>query len=336
MMSQLTVRRAPGLVTKDQARAMGPALTAVVSLWADATTDADSPRRLEYLKGKARCVGDFFEYSGKGPEAITELDVKAWQAHLESQDQTAATVYAKLSRVSSFYTWMLASDELGARIGRNPVNLARPKAPKPYQSAEALTDDEFNALLAAIPSKTLTGKRDRAMLFFYILTGHRRAEVCNLQWGNLKKDAGALLVRFKVKGGDYVTEEVNPICWDMLTEYLKTAGRLATMEKDTPLWVGHDRAGQARGALSSHSFAKNLKRYARLAGLDGIHVHQLRHTFGRMVAEDTGDYGAVQTAMGHKNLQTTKVYVPQISVKRDRYSAAIAARLWLGSNEGKE
>jgi site-specific recombinase XerD len=85
--------------------------------------------------------------------------------------------------------------------------------------------------------------------------------------------------------------------------------------------------GQATGALSSHSFAKNLKRYARDAGLDTIHVHQLRHTVARMVGEDSGDLTKVQKVLGHKNLNTTRVYLRQVATKKDTHSQAIRARL---------
>ncbi len=38
----------------------------------------------------------------------------------------------------------------------------------------------------------------------------------------------------------------------------------------------------------SIGFAQNLKGYARLAGIEQIHLHQLRHSFARMVAEESG------------------------------------------------
>lgn len=110
---------------------------------------------------------------------------------------------------------------------------------------------------------------------------------------------------------------------------LSGGGRLDTMTADSPLWVGHDRVGQAADALSSHSFSKNLKRYARLAEIGDIQVHQLRHTVARMVGEDSGDLGAVQQVMGHKNQATTRIYAKRIMVKQDKHSAVIAARLGL-------
>jgi len=119
----------------------------------------------------------------------------------------------------------MKDEQLAEMISHNPVTLARPKAPKAYNSAEALSDAELERLLAAVTRETLTGKRDYAMLLFYVLTGHRRAEVCRLTWGDLKLD-GALTVRFLNKGGDYQSEEVSPACWEALQAYLGAAGSI--------------------------------------------------------------------------------------------------------------
>jgi len=98
------------------------------------------------------------------------------------------------------------------------------------------------------------------------------------------------------------------------------------LAEDKPLWTRHDRAGKAGAMLSSHAFAKNLKRYAETAGLKGVHIHQTRHTFARIVAEDTGSMIETQDALGHRNLATTRVYVNRIAVKRDKHSRKITAR----------
>ena len=218
------------------------------------------------------------------------------------------------------------------------MKLARPNAPRAYEGSQALTDDELDALLGVVRTKANAGElvamRDYALLLFFVLTGHRREEVLRLTWGNLKRN-GVLMVRFLNKGGDYTSEEVNLACWDALVDYLRAAGRLDAMTKDTPLWTAHDRSGRSTGSpLSSHAFAKNLKAYAKAAGLGEIHVHRLRHTFARLVGEDEGDLTKVQHALGHKNLATTRVYLPRVTTKRDTFSAGIARRFGL-NGEGK-
>ena len=311
-------------------RPTSPALRNAVALWARAKTDTDSPRCHDLLRDKTRAVGQFLAFTGKHPGQVTPLDVATWSAHLEDRGLAAATIYHHLSQVSSWYGWAMDDDRLREVVKTNPVALARPKAPKPYHEAQALSDEALKRLLAVIPRDTLTGRRDYALVVWFLLTGHRRAEVCRLKWGNLAWEDGKLTVRFLVKGGDFVTEVVNPLCWETLITYLKAAGRLETMEADSPLWVGHDRAGQARGTLSSHAFAQNLKRYARAAGIEGrVHVHQLRHSFARILADEKGSLSAVQEALGHKALATTRVYVDRIRVKPDRHSRAVAERLGL-------
>lgn len=310
------------------ANANSAAIDSAITMWASSTT-GDGERRADLLRDKSRLVKDFFAFVRERPQDVTPSDVMEWLDELRDR-YAPATVYAAASRVSSFYKWLMKDDALRGVITHNPVDLARPQAAKAYESSQALSDDELAALLGVVKAKAeqreLVALRDYALLLFFILTGHRRVEVMRLTWGNLKKN-GVLSVRFLNKGGDYTTEEVNLACWDALVDYLRESGRLDSMAKDSPLWIAHDRSGLATGAaLSSHSFAKNLKAYALAAGLGELHVHQLRHTFARLVGEDEGDLTKVQHALGHKNLATTRVYLPKVTTKRDTFSAGIARR----------
>ena len=130
-----------------------------IALWADARTDPESARRRDLLRDKTKAVTDFFGYVGKHPAQVTPLDVKAWQAELESRSLSAATIYAQISRASSFYEWAMSDPDLCQEILRNPVHLARPKAPKAYQteSTQALSDEEVKALLAVVKAKADAG-----------------------------------------------------------------------------------------------------------------------------------------------------------------------------------
>lgn len=308
-------------------------------MWARARTDSDSERFLDMVRDKSNAVVDFFATTDTQPQTATAQHVEAWLEDMRGRGLANSTVYARSSFLSSFYDWLLSSDQLAAALPYgNVAAQVRPKPPKAYKGAKALTDEELQALLdlvryeAEVEGK-LTAKRDWALLLFFVMTGHRREEVVRLKWKDLKRTNGTVQVHFLTKGGDYVTEEVNSLCHDALLDYLRAAGRLDEMTQEEPLWRSHDRArrakGRKNGPLSSHSFARNLKRYARDVGLDHIHVHQLRHTVARMVGEDTGDLTRVQKVLGHKNLATTRVYLHQVETKKDTHSAAIRARLGL-------
>jgi site-specific recombinase XerC len=74
---------------------------------------------------------------------------------------------------------------------------------------------------------------------------------------------------------------------------------------------------------------KHPKSYARKAGPGDLHLHQSRHTYARWVGEGSGSLLEAQDALGHKNLATTKVYLQQVAVKKDKFSGRIGELLGL-------
>jgi site-specific recombinase XerD len=312
------------------------ALQNAIHLWAAATTDAESTCCADLLRSKRQAVSSFFAYARKHPGEITALDVQNWRGALEEKGFKAATVYARISRLSSFYSWLMRDPELGKFITTNPAQNARPKCPKPYQteSSKALDDEQMSALMRIVMERAATGdvvgKRDYALLLFFITTGMRRQEVIGLRGSDIELRKDELVLRCRVKGGDYVGRAVNEaLVREALLDYLRSCERMNVLGSNRPLWTRHDRAGRAGAPLSSHSFSKNLKGYALAAGIEKIHIHQTRHTFARMVAEETGSIIETQDALGHKNLATTRVYIGRIAVKRDKHSRQIAERLKL-------
>ncbi|MFL6213206.1 MAG: tyrosine-type recombinase/integrase [Blastocatellia bacterium] len=310
------------------------ALRNAIALWADATTDASSSRRADLLRDKQRAIADFFAFAEKHPAEVRPSDVKAWQAVLEAAGLKPATVYWKISRLSSFYTWAMAAPELQEVIRDNPVRLARPKAPKAYQtkSAKSLEDDQLQTLIETVRARAgsddIVGKRDYALLLFYVLTGMRRQEIISLRGTDIRLKPDSMVILAKIKGGDYVGRELRePRARQALMDYLEACGRAYALKTDSPIWTRHDRAGKPGEQLTSHAFVKNLQKYAKQAGIDHINLHQTRHTFARMVAEDTGSLTETMDALGHKNISTTRVYVQRIAIRKDKHSERITARL---------
>jgi len=276
-------------------RSVSPALMNAVTLWADATTDATSARRQDLLRDKKQAVASFFDFIGKHPADVSPLDIKDWQAALEASGLKASTVYWKISRISSFYTWAMEAPELRETIKSNPALLARPKPPKAYQSesAKSLDDEQLRDLIESVSKRAdsgdIVGKRDYAILLFYALTGMRRQEIISLRGTDIRFKDDSIIILAKTKGGDYVGREMREqLVRDALVDYLQGCNRMHALKTDSPLWTRHDLAGRPGEQLTSHGFVKNLKQYAVEAGLGAIHLHQTRHTFARMVAEDTG------------------------------------------------
>ncbi|HEX8500012.1 MAG TPA: tyrosine-type recombinase/integrase [Pyrinomonadaceae bacterium] len=318
------------------------ALRNAVGLWAERNTSSETLARAEKLKDKVTAVTSFFNFAAKHPADVTPGDVSRWREAMEARGLKPATVYARISRVSAFYRWLMEDPQLSRFIRHNPASQARPRHPRPYQSeaTKALSDDEMNALLAVVrrlaDSGSVVGKRDYALLLFYFLTGLRRSEVIGLRGKDLESKEGTLIIKYRRKGGKFTAREVsNPAARDALDSYLRAAGRDNVLGSERPLWTRHDRAGKPGAPLTARAFVENLKDYAREAGLSHIHLHQTRHTYARIVAEETGSFLEAQEALDHENQATTRVYVQRITVKKDRHGSKVAERMKLDRPEGE-
>jgi integrase len=307
------------------------AIRNAIELWASATT-LEGTRRDDLIRDKRQVVAAFFNFTKKHPADVTPMDIKEWLTALERQGRRPATIYQRACLLSSFYAWALSEPTIGSYIKNNPARLARPKAPKAYQteSSKSLSDDELEALISVVRQKAfsgdIVGKRDYAILLLFMATGMRRTEILSLRGRDIKVDKSLILTN-RVKGGNYIGREVSdPIVKEALLDYLATAQRLSVFRTDAPVWTRHDFAGRPGAPLSSHCFVKNMKRYAQIAGIDRFHLHQTRHTFARIVSEETGSIIATQEALDHSNPSTTKVYVQRIAIKRDQHSERISRR----------
>lgn len=317
------------------------ALRGAIKIWASASTSGNARRRDELIQKKKKSIENFFSEIEKDPGEVESEDVQRWCENMKRGDgkaAAAATVYARVSFLSSFYAW--AERELGLR--HNPTLLARPKAPKPYQTeaSKAWSDEELRRitdyLLQEAARDNVIAKRDLSLLLIFTSTGMRREEVIGLRGSDVEITETGILVKGLIKGGRYRTREVNDLlAKKSLMNYLAATDRLHVLQTEAPLWTRHDQKKFSGQPLTSHAFVRNLKIYARRVGLDHVHLHQTRHTFARIVAEETGSMAATQDALDHANLSTTMVYVRRLAVKRDLYSAAIARRRQQGTiNEG--
>ncbi len=329
------------VVRQDESALAGKALANLLDTWVRAATA--EPRKNDKMRDKANAVKDLVAATGVSPWFAVEMDILDWHIHMRleglesvtviySDGRTAerteplseSTIYKRHGDAANFWTWLKGHDEYGVYMpDANPFEHTRPKPPEPYKASKALHKEEINELLNQVRYEAetkLTARRDLAILYFFLRTGKRRAEVLNLRWGDIRRWNGETTVEFRVKGGESEVRVVKSKIHDVLLAYLEAAGRLEDMAQDTPLWTGHDRAGQATGALSSHAFAKNLKAYWRRAGLEGnAHIHALRHSVADTLYQKTGDIAAVQYQLGHKNQQTSRIYVHNIATKPDKF-----------------
>ena len=113
-------------------------LATAIAAWADETTSTASARRADLLRAKERAVSAFFASVNKPIDQVTAQDVKAWRAELEGQALAPATIYARISQVSSFYEWALEDPALAEHAGQRTSRGSRAYNGYPHESSHPL------------------------------------------------------------------------------------------------------------------------------------------------------------------------------------------------------
>lgn len=173
---------------------------------------------------------------------------------------------------------------------------------------------EIVALLAAIPTHTVLGQRDRAAVEVAYGVGLRVGELLGLDLNDAVFSEEELHVR-QAKGGRYRVVPLGEEALLCLREYLKSS----RPELATGLMGGKKRELEAHHQalwLSSEgtrwspkAFSESLKKYARRAKLTkNITPHVLRHTCATHLLKAGVDIRHIQVLLGHIKLSTTQRY----------------------------
>jgi integrase/recombinase XerD len=170
------------------------------------------------------------------------------------------------------------------------------------QLPNVLSPDEMDRLLASVAAETPSGQRDLAMLHCLHSTGMRVTELVSCDVSSLNLTRGDI----KCYGRNHQDRHLplSPLAQRALAQYLGEGRNLLLHRDDeTALFVNHH--GQR---LTRQGFWLIMKHYARLAGIENITPHTLRHSFALDMLSRGMDLRDVQELLGHRNISTTQVY----------------------------
>lgn len=271
------------------------------------------------VEGYARMLWPFLDHVGP-PTRVTAGDVLAHAHGIGASGRlpAPATVGARIACISSLYRFLI-------RIGlvtSNPCDaLERPRATPPV--ARGLGPDEVRRLLAVIPD-TLPGRRDRALLLTFLLTGRRRAEVLAMTAGDLVTADGRVLYAYRGKGGVRGRRELPVPAVEAIERSLADAGlALAIMDPTGSLW----QAGAGPSGISSATCYARFRRYLHQAGLPPSGLHVLRHTAAKLRRDAGETIESVSAFLDHSSLAVTTVYLRRLEGVEDRSWRDVAASI---------
>ncbi|MFQ5936618.1 MAG: site-specific tyrosine recombinase XerD [Acidiferrobacterales bacterium] len=226
-------------------------------------------------------------------------DLLAYISHCVENGARPRTTARLLSSLRRFYRYLIRE---GALEVDPTAELDSPKLGRPLP--KSLTEEQVERLLAAPDVNTVLGLRDRAMLETLYATGLRVSELVSLSVPELNREAG--FVRVMGKGGRERLVPLGEEAGAWLSRYLSEARTCLLRRQQTDALFP-----TARGAaMTRQAFWHNIKRYARVAGIDDMQLspHTLRHAFATHLLNHGADLRVVQMLLGHADLSTTQIY----------------------------
>ena len=194
--------------------------------------------------------------------------------------------------------------------------------------AVAYTDDQIRAVLDAIPSKSNTGIRLRALVAVCFGAGLRLGEALNLRPGDVR---GAQIHVRDGKGHKDRLVAIDPASRALLDVWLERRASLG-LDGRAPIFCGFGtRLGQV---WDPREVRRALARAGALVGLERLHPHSLRHSHA-VRAASAGDVRIAQKQLGHASLTTTTRYLDHLDAT-DLQEALASLPDWTQSKQDKD
>ena len=197
----------------------------------------------------------------------------------------------------------------GVRMGtlaRNVVEAVEPPRPKQYQARTLGWEEVYKFLQAAQPSGYY------ALFLIAILTGIRRSELLALRWRDLDMEAGTLAVSrgvVRLGTGEMVIGPPKSGKARMLHlpgEAMSCFKRMQeqvddnTPQRDSLIFCRGDGTPLRPGTVS-----KAFSQLTKKAGLQGIRLHDLRHTHASLLLGEGVHLKVVSERLGHSGIAIT-------------------------------
>jgi integrase/recombinase XerD len=182
----------------------------------------------------------------------------------------------------------------------------------------ALEAHQLERLLASCDRRSMTGRRDFAIMLLLSRLGLRRGEVARLSLDDIDWRVGEMILRGKGN-----RDERLPIPIDVgeaINDYLHRGRPCSSEGRNVFVRVKAPHRELTPGAITMVVFDASKR-----AGLGKLYAHRLRHTAATAMLRAGTPLTEVGQVLGHRQASTTAIYA-----KVDRDALRVMARPWPG------
>ena len=241
------------------------------------------------------------------PARAKRGDVERYREQLKIQGAAVTTRSHKLSIIRRFYDAAVKHGLLEV----NPAATVRggKDLTPPEEKIKALTRGSLIDLLASIPTGSLLGARDRAIIALMAVHGLRRIEVHRLDHAHIEAGGEATALVVHGKGNRMRRVFLRDDTLAAVVAYVEAKSQRGLPLNGALFLSQSNRTGGQR--LSRRGLNFVVDGYLNPLGLKrvGVSCHSLRHTHGTLAVSGGAKIEQLRDAMGHSKIETTSIYV---------------------------
>lgn len=229
---------------------------------------------------------------------ITRGEITALIHQLAAKGQAASTINRTLAHVRAIFNRAIEWEVDG--VEKNPAKGVKP-VPDRKRHERYLSPEEAQRLLEAVSS--CSNRMLPLVIGFLLLTGCRKREALDARWENIDLERGVLTVPLS-KSGKPRYVPLSPAARSVLLHAKSLAAELLGDRAEQNGWVfPNPKTGKPFAKVQT-----GWERARRVAGLDGLRIHDLRHSFASALVNRGMTLYDVKEALGHSSMVTTQRY----------------------------
>ena len=230
--------------------------------------------------------------------------LRAFVSDLKEKKMEPSSISRKISSLKLFFRYV--KERLG---GRDCAELlSTPKLKK--RLPEHISPTEVQKLFTFFDSDpSPAGARNRVMVYTMYILGVRVSELVGLRVSDICLDTG--LVRVNGKGGKTRLVPLPATAIEVFRDYIATARSKLVNNRGVTDCVDYlfpVLYGGKLKQITRQAFWIILKKFARMAGLEKVHPHTLRHSIATHLLKGGADLRSLQMMLGHESLSTVEIY----------------------------
>ncbi len=236
---------------------------------------------------------------------ITQRDITAF--HAKEKERTSSTT------ANHYLTLLKRMLNLAVKWGlleKNPAT-GMDKFKEPPSRERFLTKEELPNFLKALDE--LDDQLSVAAIKLLLFTGCRRNEVLSMKWDQVRFDEGRIFLPM-TKNGRSRSVLLNVKAREILE------GLLSRKDDDPRTrnsdYVFPSRAGTRKGYI--YDLRKPFEAACVIAGIEGLRIHDLRHSFATIAIMGGASLYEVQKLLGHSNVSMSQRYAHMVDESLQR------------------